>query len=449
MKVLSPSTCTRGPRAAAVGILWLSSLVGAMPLNAAERSDADPPNAARTRDAAISLALAHSPLLSSVPYELEASRARYDQAGQRPQWELSATVENILGRRDISGIQGAETTVEIGRTLERGGKRAARQDVASRDTFVLAEEVAARQRDLIAAVSGRFTDSLEQQALAEIRDQEVKFIESLLPVAQRRVVSGRASRAEHASLRAALARAQLALAQTQTSQQLAQRALATLIGQSDWNTGALQGDLTAITPLPPETTVLEEIESSPLVRAAQRSIDLAQARVQAAQATSTPDIHIAAGARHLQELQTQAFVVSWSLPLGSARYSRPVIREANATLAASKARAGEARAQLHLAIGDTWAEAQTSFRALKVLENVVLPAARDAAEVLDHGYRVGRFSLLEVTAARQQVIDTLIELTNERARNRRARAVLDRLLGTARLPSAPGSTAQMESTDGP
>lgn len=449
MKVMSPGTFTRGPRAAAVGILWLSSLVSAMPLHAADRPDADPPDTARTLDAAISLALAHSPLLSSVRYELEASRARYDQAGQRPQWELSATVENILGRRDLSGMQGAETTVEIGRTLERGGKRAARQDVAIRDSFVLAEEVAVRQRDLTADVTGRFTDSLEQQALAEIRDQEVQFIESLLPVAQRRAVSGRASRAEQASLRAALARAQLALTQTQTSHQLAQRALATLIGQSDWNTGALQGDLTAIAPLPPETTVLEKIGSAPLVRAAQRSIDLAQARVQAAQATSTPDMHIAAGARHLQELQTQALVLSWSLPLGSARYSRPVIREANAMLAVSKARAGEARAQLDLAIGDTWAEAQSSFRAVKGLENAVLPAAQDAAEVLDHGYRVGRFSLLEVTAARQQVIDTLIELTHERARYQRARAVLDRLLGTARLPAAPGSAAQMESTHGP
>ncbi len=433
-------TPARARRAVVILTFAMTSLGGVIASYSAETGAADASDSARTLAHAIETALAHSPLLASAPHERAASEARRDQAGQRPPWELSTTAENILGRNETAGVRAAEATVELGRTLERGGKRAARLNVADRETAVLAEDLASRERELIAEVTRRFADALEHQALAEIRARQVQLIEGLAPVAEHRVASGRASRAEQASLRAALARAQLAFEQEQAARTLAQQGLAAVIGQPEWSIGALQGDLAEAIPLPQESALFGAIESAAPVRVAQREAELAQARVQVAHATAVADVHVAAGTRRLQELHTEAFVLSWSLPLGTRRYSRPIIREANAELEAAKARVDAARTQVGAVLTDAWGEVQSSHRAIGTLSREVLPAALDAADVLEHGYRLGRFSLLEVTTARQTATDAQIELITEEARYRRALAELERVLGGAAVRAGRSSS---------
>lgn len=427
--------CVFRAQATAVAILAVSWFGSTLAAYAAAASEADAPGSVRTLAHAIETALAYSPLLTSVPFERVASEAQRDQASQRPQWDLSTTAENVLGRNATAGVRAAEATVEFGRTLERGGKRAARMNVAEREAAVLAEDLTGRGRELIAEVKRRFTDVLEHQALGEIRSTQSQLIEELVPVAQRRVSSGRASRAELASLRAVSARAQMALEQEQSAQASAQQGLAAVIGRPEWATGTLQGNLAETPRLPEEDVMFSAVESAPRVRAAQREAELARARVQAAQSTAAPDVHVAAGVRRLQELHSEAFVLSWSVPLGTGPYSRPAIRAADAQLKAAMARVEGARVQVRVALAETWGNVQRSHRAIGALAREVLPAAVEAAEVLERGYRQGRFSLIEVTTARQTATDAQLELTSEEARYRRALADLELGLDMSAVPA--------------
>jgi cobalt-zinc-cadmium efflux system outer membrane protein len=65
------------------------------------------------------------------------------------------------------------------------------------------------------------------------------------------------------------------------------------------------------------------------------------------------------------------------------------------------------------------------------LESRVLPKHEEALRQVSAGYRSGRFSSLELLDAQRSILDTEIALIESRAEARRARAALERLLGTS------------------
>nr|MBA3487086.1 TolC family protein [Lysobacter sp.] len=114
---------------------------------------------------AVARSLASNPSLAAEAAEVRAVQARAERDGLPTPYTVGAEVENVAGTGAVSGVRSAETTLRLGRVIELGGKRAARQalgsaeiarqrnasdamrvDVASRATARFIEVVAAQQR---------------------------------------------------------------------------------------------------------------------------------------------------------------------------------------------------------------------------------------------------------------------------------------------------------------
>jgi cobalt-zinc-cadmium efflux system outer membrane protein len=398
--------------------------------------------AGRSLDDAIAAAISHSALLASDPSERAAAEARSGQTSLAAPWEMTVSAENFLGTGAASGTHFAEATVELGRTLELGGKRKTRMAVAGAEAAAVSGDLALRRIAVIAAVAQRFVDVLEHQNRGDVLSREMDLLTALRPDAERRVSSGRVSSSELDSLNVSIARGRLALTQEQALRIVAQRALAAIIGLPEWASGPVQGDLAVLPALPDEAAVLDSIDSLPAVRAAEQQTDVARARLAAARATATPDVHFSVGTRRLEDLGSQAFVASWSMPLGSRRRSEAFVAEASADLATANARLSAARVEASVQLSELWAGLSASREASATLAREVLPAAVRAAETLERGFHLGRFGWLEVVTARRAVTDTEIEMVAEHARYWRSLAGLEAALGHRAMNlAAPGAPA--------
>ena len=80
---------------------------------------------------AVTRALAHNPAVRAGDRTIVAAERQADLAGLTPPWVMGADVENLGGTGSVAGVQAAETTVRLGRVLERGGKREARRAVGA------------------------------------------------------------------------------------------------------------------------------------------------------------------------------------------------------------------------------------------------------------------------------------------------------------------------------
>ena len=76
---------------------------------------------------AVARALVSHPSLAAETAQLRAIRAKADREALATPYILGGELENLIGTGALSGFKSAETTLRIGRVLELGGKRAARQ----------------------------------------------------------------------------------------------------------------------------------------------------------------------------------------------------------------------------------------------------------------------------------------------------------------------------------
>jgi cobalt-zinc-cadmium efflux system outer membrane protein len=98
--------------------------------------EAGEPNGVLTLREATALALARNPELGVFPDDLRAADALVLQAGLWPNPQLAIEVEDVGGRRERSGFEAAQTTVQIGQPIECGasGRAGVRDDTGGSGT---------------------------------------------------------------------------------------------------------------------------------------------------------------------------------------------------------------------------------------------------------------------------------------------------------------------------
>ena len=356
-------------------------------------------------------------------------QAAAEVAAQRPALTVGLDAENFGGTGATSAADSAEITLSLASVLERGGKREARQALATSQLDAMAMAREATRLDLIAEVARRYLDVVRAQAQARIRAEDVEQREHTVAAAAQRVKAGASPESTRLTAEAARARAELERRRAEGEITVAFRRLALLWGDRNPIVRPIVGNLTELPSIPDFDTLTKLIEHTPeLARFATES-RLREARLQLARSERAPDLSWKVGVRRLQELGAWSAVAGVSITLGTSHRAEPEIRSAQAELDALAVE----RQSSELSLFATMAEAHGRYTAdraeVEQAQSEVLPKLRQAALATEHAYRAGAISYLEWAQVQSETVDVRQQQLAAAEDARRALIEIQRLTG--------------------
>lgn len=373
--------------------------------------------------------LAVNPRLTAAERDIGMATGRRIQAGALPNPEVSAEVDNILGSGAYRGTQSAETSLQLGQLVELGGKRDARIAIGSAGIEVAQWQRAALRLEILSETASAYFTALGAQRRIEVLGVQITGIDRLTPLLQRRVEAGASSPAETARSVVAGDLVKAERERARVSLNSSRREIASLMGLSSPDFGALRGDLSRIASPPPFRAILSTIEGNPqLVRwtalRAQRDAELLAARLKA-----VPDIRVSGGWRHYRDTNDDAVRLSVAVPIPVFDRNTGGIIEAQEARGKADAERNAARAALTLTLGRAYETLSGSVREIEILRSSAIPNARQAIELVEAGYGEGRYSLLEVLDAQTTLASASLREIEALISFHTAVAVLEGLTG--------------------
>ena len=236
-------------------------------VNVAASAAISPQTASLTLSAAVDTALAQNPQLRAAAAELDANDGALRQAGLIPNPVLGVDQEDLK-----SGTR--TTTVQLAQTLEMGGKRAARVELAQRGKDIAALDLVARRADIRASAIQAFFDALTAQERVKVVEESLRIANSGVDAAVRRVTAGKVSPTEETRARVAASTARIDLRQAQAELSASLRALSAVMGVAEGTVQRLDGNVEVLPVAPSAPDIMARLPDVPAIRRAQLEVCL-------------------------------------------------------------------------------------------------------------------------------------------------------------------------------
>lgn len=357
----------------------------------------------RTLREALGRTLEANPNLQSQRFAVSAAEARVGQAALRPPFEISVEAENVLGTNRLSAIDDSEISLRLGTVLELGGKRARRIDALRLEREVLLTQNDADRLDLLAEVARRFIRVAMLQEELDLAARRLDLAKRTVQSVEQRVNAARSPKLESRNAAIEVNRAEVEHRQAESAVRQAWAELASLWGGDPAYSGRVTADLFAMPTVGDFTTLSATLERNPDILKFTSERRLQDARVRLAQTQRTPDVSVSAGVRRLQSDRSNAFMLSASIPLGTGARAKPYIAESQSIRLGLQYKEQAARSQLNATLFVALEQLAQSRAEVQALLSSAIPKADEAQKLALEGYNVGRFSLLELITAQQQL----------------------------------------------
>jgi outer membrane protein, heavy metal efflux system len=391
-------------RCTSLWLVCLSSVLLAGPGEAAEPL---------TLAQAVQRSVDRSPALAAETLEAGATRARAQLDALAPPWFVSADIENFAGTGGLAGVDSAETTLRLGRVVELGGKRVARENLGAAEINRREHRSQSARLQVAAIATARFVEVVADQQRLHLAEQHVELAQRARAEVARWVEAARNPETDLHAAEIDLANAHLEREHAEHELASARVTLASTWGAMEPDFSAATGNLAEL----PQTPALEELAKRLPDSAAQREqwleAQTVMARRELARASAKPDLTLNLGVRRLDAFDDHGLVFSMSLPLGSRSRAELATIEANANLGAAEKRREATLAETHQALFERYQELVHAHTEHSALKESMLPRAEQALRLTQRGFDSGRFpfaALIQtqntVLALRKRAIDT-------------------------------------------
>jgi outer membrane protein, heavy metal efflux system len=381
-----------------------------------------------TLDQAVARALAASPQAEADGAAVDAARAARNQAGVRPNPNVTVEAENAIGTGPYNVLGQAEITATYSQTIERGGRRQARVALAERDIAVVEAAGMINRLDLAARVQRAFMDVLIADARLQIAQSRLSIEQGLRTEAVRRVRGYRDPLFVETAANARVREAELAVEQAVSERSAAVALLASFWGE-DGTDLQPQGDV-----LTPSANGRALAGADAML--AEAELERARAAIAYERTRATRDYTLSGGARFLRETNDVALVASITIPLG--RYDR---NEGNIARAEAERRQIEFRAEAERQnrqrmLVNLIARAEAARQRASRLVAEVYPLNTRTLEQVREGYNRGGFNFQNVQDAADAILATQDDWLNAITEYRDLLTEIDRLTGRFDAPQS-------------
>lgn len=366
---------------------------------------ADVQAAGLTLTEALRRTLNASPALAVYPAQLRESDAVQLQAALRPAAELSLEAENLAGGGDYSGTDSAEYTLALRQTIELGGKRDQRLEVARWQRRSIEADYDIARADALAQAAARFVDCARAQAVLDWARQRQHWAERSVQSVVRRVNAGATSTAEATRIEIAALRARIAVARAESDNERLRAELAASWGGDAMDFSRVDANLQRLPEIAPQQQWMERLRAAPQLARYATQERLLAAQQQLVAREAQPDVTVSLGIRRLEsgdEAAANALVLGASMPLAFAGRRHAVQTQAQAGYDRNLAEQQRASIETQTALRSLYQQLLITRREAQLLRNEALPKAQQAWYEFERGYAAGRFSTLELLTAQDE-----------------------------------------------
>jgi cobalt-zinc-cadmium efflux system outer membrane protein len=395
-----------------------------------------------TLEQAIAAALQKDPRLQTFSFRLRAADARVAQAALPPALEVSLDLENVAGSGETGGFDDAEATFALSQVIELGDKRESRIGLGQAGRGAMTIDRAAAQLDVLADVARRFITVAQRQQQLQLSREAVELAQHTVVASERRVNAAKSPHAELDRARIALDRALLEERGAGIELDTARSQLAATWGETEpvingERIGDVAADLFTL-PLPGDFPELAaRLAGNPDLLRFTSEARLRDAELRLAASQRRPNLTVGVGLRHLEATNDQAFVLSASMPLFSARRASSLVAEAEANreLVDSEQRVARIRAQAMLyELHQHMTQATLVARTLK---DDIQPRSAEALKETEYAYERGRYSYIELVDAQREYLSVRESLIEAAATAHTLRAEIERLTNAPLTAATP------------
>lgn len=358
-----------------------------------------------TLQQAIGLAAERNPLGRALVLESENLTSRAEVESWVPTWALQTDFENFGGTGSVSGVGSLESTVQLSRLFERGGKLALRRELGAREIDALTADQQVRRVELSAEVARRFIHVVSDQQSLVTAHRSVELARTARNVVKERVEAGAASPAMLSRAEIALARAEIDAEHAEHELASSRVSLSVLWGDSQAAFGNAAGALFELPKLESFESYTQRLAASPDIERFASDARAEDARIRLAAAGRAADVSIAAGVRRLESFDEHALVASFSIPLGTRQKAALEEKAARANRARVDADRESRLLELQAKLFELFQEITHAGTEARALHTNIRPQAEAMLTTTEQGYRAGRFSLLELADAQTQLLE--------------------------------------------
>jgi cobalt-zinc-cadmium efflux system outer membrane protein len=356
-------------------------------------------------DQAVSRSLASAPLLQARSAELQATSERARRESLPAPYYLSADIENVAGGGALSGTDAAEVTLRVGRTLELGGKRAAREALGSAETSLREHELAVTRGAISDLATRRFIEVLADQHRLRLAQDIVALAEATRREVSRFVESARNAESDLRIAEISLADAELEREHAEHELASARVTLASTWGSWQPEFEQVDGELFSL----PEAGSLARWQSrvadAPALRRRQLELGITGARRAVARASASPDVNLSLGVRRLEAFDDNGLVLGASLPLGNRSRSRLAQSAAEADAGALAGYQQDDLADTHQRLFESHQELIHARTEYTTVSQQMVPKAEQALALVQQGFERGRLPLTTLLQAQRSLFE--------------------------------------------
>jgi cobalt-zinc-cadmium efflux system outer membrane protein len=391
---------------------------------------AEEPRGALSLREVLSLTLLRNPELRAFTFELRAAEARTLQAGVLPNPVLSAELENVGGTGPATrGVRATETTLQLSQLIELGSKRAKRMRLAGLERELTNWDFEVKRLEVLTEAKKAFVDVLVTAERLAFTTDLLRLAEQVQRTVSARVRAGKVSPIEETRTRVTVSTARLQAQQARRGHEAAKKRLAASWGSTTPLFEGVSGSLETTAPIPAMEVFAAQVQKNPDIARWASEMDARRAQVEVARSKAIPDLTVSGGVRYLNEIKESAFVLGLSLPLPLFDRNQGGILEAHARLTKTELERRAAEVRVSTALSDAYQNLVSAANEVTTLQNEVLPAAEEAFQATQEGYRLGKFGLLDVLDVQRTLFETRGRSLEALATYHKAVADLERLTG--------------------
>lgn len=378
---------------------------------------------------ALALALMHSPELAASSHSVLAAEGAARQAGALPNPEIEILAEEFGGSDSRQGYDAAKTTIWLSQSVELGGKRGKRQDVAQSEARRTGWEYEAKRLDVIAMTKKNYVDVLAAQGQLALAEFLLVLAADVRKAAAERVKSGKVPPLEETKAGVEVALARIARDRVKRELDTARKRLTALWGETAPAFKEAGGDLDVVRDVPTIEKLAASIDATPEVARWNDEVSFGKESLALAKAQRIPNIDVIAGISRFEEDGAYAGNAGLALPLplfdrntGGILAATHQVTRAEYEQSAARLRTTTDLVEAHNRLETAQAEALT-------IKADLLPGAQQAFDAVQIGYREGKFGHLEVLDTQRTLSDSKVRYLDALAEYHKAAADVERLTG--------------------
>jgi cobalt-zinc-cadmium efflux system outer membrane protein len=369
--------------------------------------------------------LERNPEIAVSQLEIEALAQRIQQAGVRPNPEIITEIQNLPAIAGDGLFYSTEASVQLSQKLELGGKREARVALAEKNQGIAGGRLKLKKNNLVAAASLAFAEVLADQERLKNQRQLTKLARQAHATVVDRVAAGKVSPVEQTRAIVALAAAQLEEDKLSKQLDLAKDKLGSLWTGDGKDFSEVDGRF-ELFPAPAGISA-PCLEGNPELSLAAAEIESQRAALALEQTTRKPDLTVSAGYRRMNFENINAWVMGISIPIRLFDKREGAIAEARLRVDQAAAEKTATEWRLRSRLVESRSEYEIAFQETLALTQSAMPAARQALEAIEEGYRLGKFDFLNLLDAQRTNAEVQRRYIEAVAAGLKARVEMERL----------------------